>query len=287
MYTVHKQGSLNLMFWNCQGIRSKIDELAKFLRSTPCDIVCLCETFLKPNHRIFFSGYTIVRRDRLNGRLGGLVFLLREGLLFDEFACPPTLLIECNGIKVNSENQPLIIINAYLPGGSTHLEINNHFKRDLLALTQFTEAFCVVGDLNSKHTSWNCTMNNAAGNILFDTSITNNFFIEFPPSHTHCPMSIYTSPSTIDIMLTNRRTNISNLETRKVFTSDHIPVLCKISRTIEYSRTTRFNYARADWNCFRNIITKGLDEFIFAPFNSTNDIDQNIKLFENLIHKAQ
>ena len=74
MSTAHRKNILSFMYWNCQGIKSKIDELSRFLKSSTCDVVCLNETFLKGNQR---QGFTCIRKDRDSGRLGGLAYGLQ------------------------------------------------------------------------------------------------------------------------------------------------------------------------------------------------------------------
>lgn len=78
MYTVHKSNSLSLMFWNAQGVKSKVEELEKFLKINSCDVVCICETFLKEKHKLSFTNYICLRKDRTTGRLGGLAILIKR-----------------------------------------------------------------------------------------------------------------------------------------------------------------------------------------------------------------
>ena len=48
---------LNLMFWNCQGVRSKRKELELYLKENNFDIVALNETFLTQKIDFKIQGY--------------------------------------------------------------------------------------------------------------------------------------------------------------------------------------------------------------------------------------
>lgn len=154
-------------------------------------------------------------------------------------------------------------------------------------LLSFRNAYFVVGDLNSKHGDWNCTTNNTAGTILQDVSANNNFFVEHPPTHTYCPMSIYKAPSTIDLLLTNHKVNLTSILSKQIFSSDHIPVICKADMCIDYIRVLRFNYRLADWNKFRNLINSELDTIMLSPINNPVDIDNLLTKFQEIVIKAQ
>ncbi|KYM98819.1 hypothetical protein ALC62_10466 [Cyphomyrmex costatus] len=65
--------------WNCKGILGKFNELSNSI--SEYDIVCLQETWLKPDHRIGFTGYKTIRSDRCGMRSGGgTAVICRNGL---------------------------------------------------------------------------------------------------------------------------------------------------------------------------------------------------------------
>ena len=287
MCTVHKKTKLTLMFWNCQGIRSKVEELSLFLKSSSCDIVCLSETFLKNNHRFALDGFACIRNDRTSGRLGGLAILIRNDLVYKQITCPLTNLVEVMGIEIECDNKKLIIMNAYLPGGAKDSEVGRHFQSDLISLTNTSDPFCIVGDLNAKHTDWHCCSNNAAGNILRTTSINNNFFVEHPGAYTYCPMSVHMSHSTIDLMLTNHKHELFNIYTRNIFSSDHVPVVAEIGISVEFVSKIKFNYRYADWPKFREIVNTKLDDIMTTAINSPADIDKAVERLNKIVQTAE
>ena len=58
---------LNIVFWNCQGIRSKRKELELYLKENATDIIALNETFLSKEQDSKIPGYDTIRNDRSTG----------------------------------------------------------------------------------------------------------------------------------------------------------------------------------------------------------------------------
>ena len=61
---------MNIVFWNCQGLRPKRKELQNYLLENQIDIVAVNETFLKPKFKFHLPGYDIYKSDRLVGTKG-------------------------------------------------------------------------------------------------------------------------------------------------------------------------------------------------------------------------
>lgn len=188
-----------------------------YLVTNNIDIACICETFLKPNQKFVMGEFKCIRIDRTIGRLGGLAILVNKSIEYKEIAVPNTNLLECMGIEIQCNNKSLKVMNVYLPGGASDQLINQNYENDLLNITNLNDPYIIVGDLNSKHTDWNCDVSNVAGNILKRTSDNSNFFIDWPPHHTYCPMSVHKSHATIDLILTNYKIPINSISTRSQF----------------------------------------------------------------------
>ena len=58
---------LNIMFWNCQGIRQKRKELELYLKESNFDIVAVNETFLTRKTNFKIQGYDTIKNDRSTG----------------------------------------------------------------------------------------------------------------------------------------------------------------------------------------------------------------------------
>ena len=75
---------LNILFWNCQGIRSKRKELELYLKENEIDIVALNETFLNKKLNFKIPDYDTIQNDRSTGIRGGVAFLVKHGLVINK-----------------------------------------------------------------------------------------------------------------------------------------------------------------------------------------------------------
>ena len=75
---------INTMFWNCQGVRSKREELELYLTENNFDIVALKETFLTKKIDFKIQGYDTIKNDRSTGVRGGVAFLVKHGLVINK-----------------------------------------------------------------------------------------------------------------------------------------------------------------------------------------------------------
>ena len=75
---------MNIVFWNCQGLRPKRKELQNYLLENQIDILALNETFLKPKFKFHLPGYDIYKHDRLVGTKDGVAILMRKGIIVNQ-----------------------------------------------------------------------------------------------------------------------------------------------------------------------------------------------------------
>lgn len=176
---------LKIMFWNAQGITtlSKQLQLEFFIEREKIDILLLAETFLTPNHSFQLKNYTIHRNDRLANAHGGVAIAVRNTISYNSRLPFDTMSIENIAIVLSINPKQTI-----------------HFANDIKVLTSTNKQFLIFGDLNAKHTSWNCNINNRLGNLLFNAQQENPFMIFYTNQHTHYSHSGQT-PSTIDLLI--------------------------------------------------------------------------------------
>ena len=53
----------NILFWNCQGIKAKREELELYLKENVIDVIALNETFLSKKHNFKIPCYDTIRND--------------------------------------------------------------------------------------------------------------------------------------------------------------------------------------------------------------------------------
>ena len=133
---------LNIVFWNCQGIRPKRKELELYLDEDATDIIALNETFLSIKHNFKIPGYDTIRNDRSTGLRGGVAFLVKHGLVINkEYRNADfNIIIENEALAINlelSHNQNLTLATIYCPNDIPTL----HFSKPL---TTFLIMSCLL-----------------------------------------------------------------------------------------------------------------------------------------------
>lgn len=268
------------MFWNAQSITStsKRVQFEYAIFKEKIDIVLIVETYLKPIHAFELKGYNTYRNDRLHQAHGGVAIAIRNGLSHKLIHPIATNIIENIGIEITINHTPTNIFVAYSP------KHKQNFLDDVEALTSSNNQFMLFGDLNAKHTAWNCNVNNKAGNELFTLQQNNDFLIHHTADHTHYPHSGQT-PSTIDILLSNVNFAFDFYAYPDQISSDHKPTICNVSESIALSFNTRFEYSKANWRKYRQTIELEVKE-LPIPISQA-EIDRLIEYFTNMILNAR
>ena len=124
---------LNLMFWNCQGVRSKRKELEFYLKENDFDIIALNETLLTKKTNFQIQGYDTIKSDRSTGHGGGVAFLVKHGLVVSkEYRNTDFNIITDNEALVIdidlSNNQNLILATIYCPNGNPNFRLFETIK---------------------------------------------------------------------------------------------------------------------------------------------------------------
>ena len=145
---------LNIMFWNCQGIRPKRKELQLYLTENSIDIIALNETFLNKKYTFKVPGYDTIRKDRSTGVKGGVAFLVKRGLVVNkEYRNEDfNIITENEALAINlelSNNQNLTLATIYCPNGNPSSSLFH-------AIFNLSDNVMFIGDFNSKLESFGC-----------------------------------------------------------------------------------------------------------------------------------
>ena len=104
-----------ILQWNARSLIANGQEFKQFIYSQQekPDILCIQESWLKPNLDFIIQGYVSVRRDREEGTGGGCVTFVKEGI--------PYRVIDTGGeveniiIEIWIGKRRMVIINFYNP----------------------------------------------------------------------------------------------------------------------------------------------------------------------------
>lgn len=267
------------MMFNGRSVRSLEDraELNVFLVNNNIDVGAVQESFLKDKDKFYMPGFTVVRKDRIDGQGGGLLFLVKHGIKFSTIDDKELSAFEHMTIKLNTINGGMYLTNIYI----------RKYVRSLTAGLKSLlsrENHIILGDWNANHSTWSRTADNQIGKKLFDLIPYNNYFIYTPDEPTYLHPN--GSQSTIDFIVSNSEFIPTNIFANVDLQSDHTAVQCDIPcQCDEYPKKTIYNYPAANWRIFEDHLNNELRELEFE-LGSTDGIDAAIETFSELIREG-
>ena len=140
---------MNLVFWNCQGLRPKWKELRNYLLENQIDILALNETFLKPKNKFHLPGYDIYKNDRLVGTNCGVAILMKKVIIVNQEWKNDHFNVITNNealaIKIELQNgDKVVFATIYCLNGNPSLRL---FRM----INALSKQVIFLNDFNSKH----------------------------------------------------------------------------------------------------------------------------------------
>ena len=174
---------LNIVFWNCQGIRSKRKKLELYLKENATDIIALNETFLSKKHNFKIPVYDTIRNDHSTGLRGGVAFLIKHGPVINkEYRNADfNIITENEALAINlelSHNQNLTLATIYYPNGNPNSSL-------FQTIDNLSDNVMFIGDFNSKLESFGCAQKNSSGPMLKNIQNKLNLIYLNNDEHTH------------------------------------------------------------------------------------------------------
>ena len=225
------QEKLHIIQWNCKSIHApgRLSELRVLMDSKKPHIACISETWLTVNKNpVNIKGYKTFRKDRPRGHAGGLLFLIREDVVFNHFDINNiSNIIEAQAIEISLGRDTVKLLHVYNPVNRLDISQFDHLVQ------QLDRKFIVVGDLNGHHTLWDPDLRldriNQCGRVLANYLLDNQdlALITTPGLKTYTHTThISSNSSTLDLSICS--INLINISETKLLGdsgSDHDPVL--------------------------------------------------------------
>ena len=157
---------MNIVFWNCQGLRPKRKELQNYLLENDIDILALKETFLQQKFKYHLPGYDIYKNDRLVGTKGGVAILVKKGIIVNQEWKNDHFKVITNNEALGAEIQlqngdKVILATIYCPNGNPSLRLSR-------LINALSKQVIFLGDFNSKHKRFGCVKPNKSGQTLLN-----------------------------------------------------------------------------------------------------------------------
>ena len=261
--------------------RNKMAQLQSLMSLKNALVVCLTETWLKPDipsDELFpFDSFNVYRKDR-DGHGGVLVAIhhsirskFRADLVTDASDHNEIIVVELRLPKLPK----IALVNFYRPPSDNSAECRQNFKSclDSIRLAGF-EHIWVMGDFNlpNMDPSTGLPLNNAFHCDDYYNIFQDNGFVHLVTSATH------RSGNALDFIPANHPDCFTNINVESdIFPSDYNVV--NFSKKINKIPRTVYNYRKADWNGLRRSIAES-DLFQIIQ-DSGNDINSACSRWTN------
>ena len=275
---------LIILQWNSRSLTSNGQEFKKFVEnlSDKPHVICVQETWLKPQWDFVMYGYTAKRNDRETGNGGGVATFVKNGVSYNLVKIGKEQ--ESIVIKVWSGKSSITIVNYYNPCNRLSTDI----LKDASGPTQGKVIWC--GDFNAHSTLWGSNNTDANGSVI-EEFIDDMGLVCINDGRGTRYNSTQNTESVIDLTLTS--TVIAGVSTWDVLNqstvgSDHYPILVKVGIEIHQeggARTPRWKLDEAEWGAFQ-IISEGRCVKLLGE-NMINVEEMNGKLVTALIQTAE
>lgn len=236
-------GCFAVLFWNCNGLARRVDELSDFVARHSPDVIALQETRLPNKHRsLFIPNYSIyVTPHIVNNNAGGTALYIKNCIphnLMPSISIPN---FESTIVQINCPNIPqFYLASIYAHQNCFNIDqcvskIFNHYPNSIL-----------VGDFNASHNSWYCSKNNSRGNKLFNLSLNSHVVISTPQQPTY--YSRRGNPNIIDFAVFKNFVPAHQIHAFNALSSDHLPIA--LSLDLSHPCPSPPPKTKTDWRCF-------------------------------------
>lgn len=250
---------LKVLQWNCRSVISKKSDLIYIINKYNPSIICLSETWLKPEFLFNIPGFTCIREDRADG-YGGVAILVRRCIPFSRLVLPSHNLDVFNAVGIQLNNN-ISIISVYLPHASPEL-LNNNIDP---LFSFLSGSYLVLGDFNSHHRAWGSGLTNSNGEQLLEIIDSFNLCVlnTGAPTRRTIPGDNLSAVD-LSICTPSLASSLSWSPLPVSYGSDHYPLIISspLKKHPEHIFTPRLkhNLSNADWNKFKSIVNSKVSE---------------------------
>lgn len=270
--------------WNINGFYKRSVGINRIIYDLQPSILCLQETNLKINHSASiknYTGYFKIRTDALRAS-GGVATFIKDTI--DSENIPITSDFEVIATLVKLQ-KPLCICNIYIP--DSKIFTKQHLKN---LIKQLPKPFVLLGDFNSRNTSWGCNYTDNRGQMVeeFLEEETLILLNNNEPTRHNVSNGNF---SAIDLTITNiNSTTLFDWQVLPAYSdSDHWPIGIQYqNHLIEKKCSTKWNLKNPNWDLFSEKIEFELSQnpLDLHSYGNQLEIDTIVRKFTDIIIEA-
>ena len=234
---------LKILQWNCNGIKTKTQELISFVNQHQIKVIALQETKLNNNSTPpDIPNFTLVRKDRTKDKGGGIAIFVHKSILFAQTPnLPDDGHSEINGVEIGN----IKIRNIYIPPVTSCAQ---GFVPDLQPLLSEPDSI-ILGDFNAHNPLWHSSIQDPRGDKIADDIGDSNFGVLNEDLPTRIPTNGQPTSPDISLASTSLLPHIE-WETKTALSSDHLPIIITVNTNIQTTKSDfrkYVNFKKADF----------------------------------------
>ncbi|KAI2646629.1 RNA-directed DNA polymerase from mobile element jockey [Labeo rohita] len=276
--------TLVILQWNARSLIANGQEFKKYvpeLIDRP-HVICVQETWLKPQLEFVMYGYTSIRKDRETGKGGGVATFIKNGIRYKLIS--KGIDNESVVIRVWSGESSIKVVNFYNPCS----RLNTDILESVCGSMQGKIVVC--GDFNTHSTLWGSNDADNNGSVVEEFIDDKELVCINDGKGTRYNSSSNTE-SAIDLTLvSNEIAGISTWEVkdRSTVGSDHYPIITRIGIEVQQDSEVnipRWKLDKADWQAFQEMSETKCMELLNK--NITNVEEMNDEIVNSIIQIAE
>lgn len=264
-----------ILQWNARSLCSNGQEFKSFVdeMTEKPHVICVQETWLKPQLDFIMYGYVAIRRDREGGMGGGVVTFIQQGLGYRVVSTCKEL--EAIVVEVWIGNSNVWIVNFYNPCRKLSKETFNNI------IGEVPNQMVWCGDFNAHSTLWGSTLTDYNGCVVEEFLEEMDLVCLNDGRGTRIDVGRGVE-SSIDLTLVSEK--IAGVTTWEVLDnttigSDHYPICCEIGVglvQLEEVGFPRWKLKDANWTAYSMFCSVRLQAIKSDSFNSVDDFNSKI-----------
>lgn len=252
--------ALQILVWNCRGLKDKKGELERNLRNLNIDIAIVMEIKMKGGNPPKLRGYDTINSVRRYGAIaaGGIAIFIRNGTIYNSVNIPGNYasIMECAAINIKAAGRDICVIGVYRrPGANSRPGV----WKDLIEKCggNNTSEVIIAGDFNAHHMTWNCDRTDSNGDKLSDEMEEKGMIIINDRSKSRIGEGVG-ADSNLDLLFAseNIADKFNYRQHEDPWGSDHFPILLSFNEPpqLYIKKTNRCSTIRTDWVKYERIM---------------------------------